>query len=113
MPDDDDREFFITAWCWHPCFIPQEQIIFIPELVIPGACEAQRSELPGLRYLVRLRLVAYQDWTTPPPSLDGVGSDGDDDGGPSGGGGEGGNPSAPTRSRSPDDDRSGRRLRLC
>jgi hypothetical protein len=26
------------------------------------------DHLPGLRYLVRARLVAYQDWSTPPPS---------------------------------------------
>lgn len=61
IPDDDDREFFVMAWCWHPRFIPDEQITFIPELRIPGACEALRSELPGLRYLVRLCVVAYQD----------------------------------------------------
>lgn len=38
IPDDDDTEFFITAWCWHPRFIREEQIIFIPEPPIPGAC---------------------------------------------------------------------------
>lgn len=31
-PVDDDREFFITAWCLDPRFIPDEEIIFIPEL---------------------------------------------------------------------------------
>lgn len=109
VPDNDDREFFVTAWCWHPRFTLEEQIIFIPEHVIPGACEDLRTERPGLRYLVCLRLVVFQDWTTPPPSPGGAGNEGDDDGGPSGGGGEGGSPAAPPESRLPDDDRSWRR----
>ena len=29
--EDDDREFFVTAWCWDPSFIVGEQPIFIPE----------------------------------------------------------------------------------
>jgi hypothetical protein len=86
-PDDDDREYFVTAWCWHPRFIPDEQITFIPEPRLPGACEAARSELPGLRYLVRLRVVAYQDRNTPPPSPADDGHRDDDDGGPDGDGG--------------------------
>lgn len=28
---DDDREFFVTAWCLDPRFIPDEEVIFIPE----------------------------------------------------------------------------------
>jgi hypothetical protein len=59
VPDDDGRELFMTAWCSHPRHIPGESVIFIPEpgIAIPeGTVE---EELPGLRYLVRVRLVAY------------------------------------------------------
>lgn len=63
---DDGREFFVAAWCLHPRFITDEKIIFIPEPhVLDPVVEA---ELPGLRYLVRIRLVAFQDWNTPPQS---------------------------------------------
>lgn len=74
VADDDDLEIFVTAWCWHPRYIPEEQIVFIPEPPLPGVCEAARSELPGLHYLVRLRLIAYQDWYTLPPSPAGGGA---------------------------------------
>lgn len=88
----DDREFFVSAWCWHPSYIPAEQVIFIPEPQLPGVLVEDR--LPGLWYLVRTRLVAYQDWSTPPPSLprdddvdDGHGDGaGGEDGGEAGGG---------------------------
>lgn len=36
----------------------------------------EEAELPGLRYLVRIRLVAFQDWNTPPVSPQGGGLDG-------------------------------------
>lgn len=62
----DDREFFVSAWCWHPSFIHSEQVIFIPDPHYPGV--VVDDHLLGLRYLVRARLVAYQDWSTPPPS---------------------------------------------
>jgi len=58
-PADDDREFFITAWCMHPWFIPDEQIVFIPEPRIHNPIEATLVELPGLCYLIRLRLVTF------------------------------------------------------
>ena len=85
-PADDDREFFVAAWCLHPRFIPDEKIIFIPE---PNVCvageafylhadEIVHDKLPGLRYLVRLRIVEYQDWSTPPLSGDDEGYDGGD-----------------------------------
>ena len=48
-----------TAWCMHPRFIPNEQIVFIPEPRILSPIEASSKELLGLRYLVRLRLVAF------------------------------------------------------
>ena len=51
-PVDDDREFFVTAWCWHPQFILDEQIIYIREPRVSGvALEVQESAL-GLRYLI-------------------------------------------------------------
>lgn len=61
-------------------------MVVIPEPRSPNITDAERTEVPGLRYLVRLRLVAFQDWSTPPPSPDGrdgddgAGGDGDDDG---------------------------------
>lgn len=79
--EDDDHEFFIVAWCLHPRFIPGEVVIFIPEPRVNNPVEASSEELPGLRYLVRLRLVAYQDWNTPPASPAGNdGGNGDDHG---------------------------------
>lgn len=91
-PEDDDREFFVAAWCLHPRFVPEEKIIFIPEpdARVPGNAlwlnegEAILNGLPGLCYLVRLRVVEYQDWSTPPPSSDdegygGSGNRDDDD----------------------------------
>jgi hypothetical protein len=91
-PEDDDREFFVAAWCLHPKFVPDEKVIFIPEPnpLVPGnalyvnAEEVVLNRLPGLRYLVRLRIIEIQDWSTPPPSEDedgpsGRGADEDDD----------------------------------
>lgn len=82
VPADDDREFFVTAWCWHPRYIPHRQIIFIPEPTVPGAAAEPEIALPGLRYVIRLRLIAYQDRQTPPSSQAGD----DDDDAPDGGG---------------------------
>lgn len=74
---DDLREYFVAAWCIHPRFIPQQKIIAIPEPEVPVVVEAPlylrahemvRSELPALRYLVRIRVVETQDWTSPPSS---------------------------------------------
>ena len=67
-PEDDDREFFVVAWCWHPSFIPPERLIFIPELLQQAGRVGEDQALRSLRYLVRIRVVAYQDWTTPPGS---------------------------------------------
>lgn len=63
VPNDDDQEFFVTAWCSDLMLIPDEQILVIPEPRALSPAEAALSVLPGLRYLVRIRLVAYQDWT--------------------------------------------------
>lgn len=59
VPVEDDREFFVTAWCWHPNFILDKHVIFIPEPSVHGVADNERSSLSGLRYLVRIRLVAY------------------------------------------------------
>ena len=32
--DDDDRDFFVTAWCKHPAFVVDRNLIFIPEPVL-------------------------------------------------------------------------------
>ena len=118
VPADDDREFFVTAWCMHRRFIPDEQIVFIPEPRILDPVEAAAVVLPGLRYLVRLRLVAFQDWSTPAASPADNGhddGDADEDGGP-----DGGNPNrfhpgiddgrgGPSRGPTPDDDYFGGR----
>jgi hypothetical protein len=78
-PQVDDREFFVATWCLDPRFIPEEKTIFVPEpnVRVPGnalfldADEIVLNKLPGLRYLVQIRVVEYQDWSTPPPlSLD-------------------------------------------
>ena len=58
-PADDDREFFVTTWCMHPRFIPDEQIVFIPKPRIHNPVEATLVELMGLCYHVRLRLVMF------------------------------------------------------
>lgn len=79
VPDDDDREFFITAWYADPRFIPDGQVLFIPEPRVLSPEEAARSMLSGFRYFVRLRLIAHQDWNTPPASPADDGGDGGDD----------------------------------
>ena len=62
-------------------------IVFIPVSPIPGVLPPERwasgAHLPGLRYRVRTRLVAYHDWGAPPSSPDagnGQDTDRDDDG---------------------------------
>jgi hypothetical protein len=77
IPNDDDRELFVAAWCLDPIFIPDEKIIFIsePNARVPGNAlyldvgEAVLNKLPGLRYLVRIRIIEIQDWSTPLPPL--------------------------------------------
>ena len=76
---DDDREIFAAAWCVHPDLIPDEKILAIPERaeehdggppLFLRPEELIHAEVPALRYLVRLRVVEYQDWHSPPPSDD-------------------------------------------
>jgi hypothetical protein len=81
-PKDDDREYFVKAWCWHPNLIEDRKMIFIPEPEVAGIPAEERTRALGLRYLITVRLIAYQDWTTPPGSLGdgGNGGPGDDAG---------------------------------
>lgn len=67
-PEDDDTEFFVMAWCCHPSLIEREKPIFIPEAPTPGILEANPRSAPGMRYPVRIRIVAVQDRNTPPGS---------------------------------------------
>lgn len=76
---DDERELFIAAWCAHPDLVLDEKIMAVPELeeehdggspLFLRPHEIIHDEVPALRYLVRLRLIEFQDWHTPPPSLD-------------------------------------------
>lgn len=65
--DDDEREFFVAAWCVHPQLIPDEKIIAIPEPYVHDPCgvlslrleEIIHTELPSLAYLVRLRVIEF------------------------------------------------------
>lgn len=73
---NDERELFVVAWCAHLDLVPDEMMIAIPEpepehdggpLLFLRPWEIIHDEVPALRYLVRLRLVEFQDWHTPPP----------------------------------------------
>lgn len=68
VPADDDRELFVTAWCMDPRFINEQEVLFIPEPRVLSPEEAVGAVLPGLRYLVRRWLIAFQDWSTSPTS---------------------------------------------
>jgi len=58
-PEDDDREYFVKAWCWHPNLIEQRKMIFISEPEVAGIPAEERTRALGLRYLVTVRLIAY------------------------------------------------------
>ena len=30
-PPEDDREYFVSAWCWHPQLIEPEKLLYIPD----------------------------------------------------------------------------------
>lgn len=62
VPDDDDHELFVAAWCIHPKLVPYKKIMAIPEPLVPEAL-VDMTELPALRYLVRCRVVEFQDWS--------------------------------------------------
>ena len=76
---EDERELFVAAWCAHPDLIHDEMIMAVPEKeedhdggspLYLRPHEIIHTEVPALRYLVRTRIVEFQDWHTPPPSSD-------------------------------------------
>lgn len=66
-PQDDDREFFVAAWCLDPRFILDVKMIFIlePNVRSPGnalfleADESAMNRLLGLRYPVWVRVAEF------------------------------------------------------
>nr|TKW07544.1 hypothetical protein SEVIR_7G314200v2 [Setaria viridis] len=92
VDDDDERQFFVAAWCVHPQLIPDGKIMAVPEPQPPHVVQPPLflreeepiiSELPALRYLVRLRIIEFQDWRSPITSSDDGPGDDDDDSGDS------------------------------
>lgn len=77
VPDDDGREFFVSCCCLHPRLIPEEKLIFIPEPHVADPVEGDLRELRGLRYLARIRVIAFHDRSLPPPAPDYDYGDGD------------------------------------
>lgn len=79
MDPDDERELFVAAWCAHPDLVPDDMIIKIPEpeeevdggpSLFLRPHEIIHADLPALCYLVRIRMIEFQDWHTPPTSSD-------------------------------------------
>jgi hypothetical protein len=88
---DDERELFVASWCAHPDLVADEVIMAIPEPeeehdggppLFLRPHNIIHYEVPALRYLVRIRLIEFQDWHTPPTSSDdeyyGAGDDDED-----------------------------------
>jgi hypothetical protein len=72
-PPEDDREYFVSAWCWHPQLIQPQQLLFIPEPRIQCSDVSENTVRRGLHYLVHVRVVAYQNIELPgdePPDDD-------------------------------------------
>nr|AWA45122.1 UPI0001A88450 related cluster [Saccharum spontaneum] len=67
VPREDLREYFVTAWCIHPMFIPSRRS---SRCMLPFVVAPIQFELPTLRYLVRIRVVETQDWNAPPSDDD-------------------------------------------
>lgn len=71
------HEFFVSSWCAHPDLVPDEVIMVVPEPereqdgglpLYLRPHEITHDDVPALRYLVRIRLIEFQDWHTPPLS---------------------------------------------
>lgn len=87
---DVERELFVASWCAYPDLVPDEVIMAIPEPeeehdggppLFLRPHNIIHTEVPALRYLVRIRLIEFQDWHTLPTSSDDeFYGDGDDDG---------------------------------
>jgi len=78
----------VAAWCTNPDLIPDEKIMAAPEPdeehgggppLYLRPHDIIYDEVPALRYWVRLRIIEFQDWHTPPTSnVEGYGyGDGD------------------------------------
>ncbi|CAD6338683.1 unnamed protein product [Miscanthus lutarioriparius] len=90
---DDERELFVAAWCAHHDLVLDEMIMAVPEPeeehdgsspLYLRPHEIIHDKVPALRYLVRLRIIEFQDWHTPPTSSDEwMGADDSDDSGDS------------------------------
>ena len=78
---EDDREFFVTAWCSNIDHIEPQKLVFIPEpRVFSGQLDGQEQRMRrGLHYLVRVRLVAYQNFTEQPGTLPPADDNNEDD----------------------------------
>ncbi|OQU77416.1 hypothetical protein SORBI_3009G046400, partial [Sorghum bicolor] len=76
-PIDDDREFFVQAWCKDPSLILPVDSIFIPEPLLPGGPDTGVRR--GLRYQVFARVVELQGLRPPPGPPDNVDDDDDAD----------------------------------
>ena len=77
---EDDREFFVQAWCRDPCLIRPEESVFIPEPLLPGI--ADPGVRRGLRYQVFARILDQQGLRPPAsPSPSDEDDDADDDDG--------------------------------
>lgn len=76
VSEEDDR-FFVVAWCIHPRLIPDEKIVVVPEPLV--RVDYGATELPALRYLVRCRVVEFQDWSVPRHTTDEDSANGRDD----------------------------------
>ncbi|KAG0526126.1 hypothetical protein BDA96_06G118600 [Sorghum bicolor] len=80
--DDDD-----APWCLHPMLVPEQKLLVIPEppephepgILFLREHEIIHSHLPILHYLVRLRVVEYQDWAVSSSSSEDAFSGGDSD----------------------------------
>lgn len=81
-PEDDDREFFVQAWCRHPSLIEPEKLLHIPEPTMANAAPAELDLRRGLRYRVQVRVVAQQDMEALQDPSDDDGDDNDGMGGP-------------------------------
>lgn len=66
-PIEDDRELFVVAWCSHPALIEPKKLIFIPEPRVQWVeMHAQERVQRGLHYLVRVRIMAQQNFGESP-----------------------------------------------
>ena len=78
-PLEDDREYFVFAWCWHPQLIKPEKLLYIPEPDIRSSESTENAVQRGLHYIVRVRVVAFQNLELPGDEPPNDGDNADDD----------------------------------